>query len=129
MGRLTGFGNGLAICSTPTTSFRTESKALSAVMSGTTTNSTAFLETKGAISGRELNSWIEASRRTETRARYPAFRVSMRTANPMKPVAPVIWKGCQCWVDLGGMEGRVTRMRSPAMVSVSKVFALTDLYF
>jgi len=48
---LTSLGSGLATCNTPTTSFNTPSKAPSTVMSGTTTNSTAFLETKGAILG------------------------------------------------------------------------------
>jgi len=87
---LTSLGSGLAICSTPTTSFNTTSKAPSAVISGTTTNSTAFLETKGAICGWEDSSSIEELRRTEMRRRYPAFRASTRTAKPMKPVAPVI---------------------------------------
>jgi hypothetical protein len=96
--------------STPTISLRTESKGSSAVISGATMNSTAFLETKGAISGWELNSWIEASRRTETRARYPAFKVSTRTANPMKPVAPVIWKGLLVFDSIWeGSKGELQR--------------------
>lgn len=32
------------------------------------------------------------SLRTEMRARYPAFRRSVRTAKPTNPVAPVIWE-------------------------------------
>jgi hypothetical protein len=65
----TGFGKGEAMCRTPTTSFRAESKAPSTVMPGTVTNSMASLGAKGAMRGWGCNSSIEKGCRTEMRAR------------------------------------------------------------
>lgn len=75
---------------TPATSLNASSKAPSTVMSGTIAKSR--FEAKGVMRGWDLSSSIDEVRRTETRTRYPAFRASTRTANPTKPVAPVILK-------------------------------------
>jgi hypothetical protein len=65
----TSLGSGLATWRTPATSFNALSKAPLTVMSGTTTKSTVFLDTKGAIFGWAFSSSMEDSRRTETRTR------------------------------------------------------------